>query len=233
MVKKRTRRSKEEVIDCILEAAGAEFERKGYAGTKTADIARKAGVVEPLIFTHFGSKAKLFQDAVFKPLDRHFETFFAAHPVEPGDTDSLRQYTREYILEQKKFIERHSGTLMSLIVTQTYLSDDVSGLNQIAGLQHYFNRSAEVAKQSLKANPKIDTNILSRISFASVLSCVIFKDWLFPNALASEDEINDAIVNFVMEGLEANAGDRLKVKAATQSTKKVGTNKTTKKTKTR
>ena len=73
---KRKRRSTEEIIDRLMEAACEEFERSGYAGSKTAEIARKAGVAEALIFSNFGSKAKLFQDSIFKPLDRHFPRLY-------------------------------------------------------------------------------------------------------------------------------------------------------------
>ena len=58
---RRPRRSTEEIVDNIMEAACDEFERNGYPGTKTAAIARKAGVAEALIFSNFGSKARLFQ----------------------------------------------------------------------------------------------------------------------------------------------------------------------------
>jgi hypothetical protein len=34
---------------------------------------------------------------------------------------------------------------------------------------------------------------------------VIFKDWLFPEGLASQDEISAAIGDFVMDGVNANA----------------------------
>jgi AcrR family transcriptional regulator len=64
-----------------LEAGCEEFERKGYAGTETAAVAQKAGVTEALIFNHFGSKAKLFHDSIFKPLDRHFVNFRSSHVV--------------------------------------------------------------------------------------------------------------------------------------------------------
>ena len=54
----------------ILSAATREFADHGYAGATTAGIARRAGVTQPLVHHHFGSKRglwnavleKLFQD---------------------------------------------------------------------------------------------------------------------------------------------------------------------------
>ncbi len=44
----------------ILHAARAEFAAHGYAGATTVAIAERAGVTQPLIHHHFGSKAKLW-----------------------------------------------------------------------------------------------------------------------------------------------------------------------------
>jgi AcrR family transcriptional regulator len=202
---RRPRRSTEETIDNIMEAACDEFERNGYLGTKTAAIARKAGVAEALIFSNFGSKAKLFHDTIFKPLDRHFLEFCATHLVEPGDTAGLRKETRQYILELRQFIGRHSRMFSSLVAAQMYALDNVRGLSEIEGLQSFFTRAAEMNRKRLTGKPRIDPKLLARVSFAAILACVIFKDWLFPAGSASEDEITAAISDFIMEGLNANA----------------------------
>jgi AcrR family transcriptional regulator len=206
---RRQRRSTEEIIDRLLEAACDEFELNGYAGTTTADIARRAGVVEPLIFNHFGSKAKLFHDSIFKPLNRHFVQFLATHLVDANDADSLRANTQQYILELKQFLERHSRMLMSLVVAQVYACDKVQGVSQIEGLNDYFSRAVAMAKKRRTGKPKVDPDLMSRISFATILSCVIFKDWLFPDGLASDDEINAAVSGFVMEGINESAAQDL------------------------
>ena len=203
---RRRRRSREEIVDRLLEAAGSEFERNGYAGAKTAVIARKAGVAEPLIFNHFGSKARLFHDSIFKPLDRHFVQFCAAHLVDAGDAKGLREGSRQYIRELQQFIRRHSRMLRSVVAAQMYASDKVKDLRQIEGLHDYFSRAAARAMKRLSAKPRIDPRLMTRVSFAAILACIIFKDWLFPDGLAGEDEISDAISGFVMDGLGANAG---------------------------
>lgn len=52
----------------ILEAAIRLFAEAGYDGTSTAGVAREAGVAQPLVHHHFGSKAGLWQAA----MDRAF-----------------------------------------------------------------------------------------------------------------------------------------------------------------
>jgi TetR/AcrR family transcriptional regulator len=48
----------------ILRAALPEFAERGYAGATTASIARRAGVTQPLVHHHFGSKLELYRAAV-------------------------------------------------------------------------------------------------------------------------------------------------------------------------
>src|SRR6202521_2250289 len=98
-MKRRPRRSTEEIVNLIIASACEEFERNGYEGTKTAEIARKAGVAEALIFSNFGSKAKLFHDSIFNPLNRHFLDFCAAHLVESDDPEGAKEWTRQYTRE--------------------------------------------------------------------------------------------------------------------------------------
>lgn len=44
----------------LLETASALFAERGYARTTTAELARAAGVTEPVIYRHFASKRDLF-----------------------------------------------------------------------------------------------------------------------------------------------------------------------------
>lgn len=203
--KRRPRRSTEEVVNLIIAAACEEFERNGYEGTKTAEIARKAGVAEALIFSNFGSKAKLFHDSIFNPLNRHFLDFSASHQISPEDAEAFKEGTRQYILELQQFIQQHSRMLTSVVAAQIYETDDLQGVRQIGGLHDYFSRATANAMNRNVVKPRVDPRLMARVSFASILACTIFKDWLFPRELASDAQITDAIRDFVMEGLSANA----------------------------
>jgi AcrR family transcriptional regulator len=215
--KKRPRRSSEEIINLIIEAACDEFERNGYEKAKTAEIARKAGVAEALIFSNFGSKAKLFHDSIFKPLDQLLLQFSSAHPVDMGDAQGMREGTRAYVLAFQEFTRRHSRMLKSLVAAQMFESDNVKGMHQVEGLHAYFVQSSARMASRTANKPKIDPRLLTRISFAAILSCVLFKDWLFPKGLASEAVISAAISSFVAEGLNADADAIPKTRSAVRS----------------
>src|SRR5437764_7215203 len=44
----------------IVDAACAEFLREGYSASSMDEIARRAGVSKPTIYSHFGNKERLF-----------------------------------------------------------------------------------------------------------------------------------------------------------------------------
>jgi AcrR family transcriptional regulator len=205
---RRPRRSSEQIIDLLIDAACNEFERNGYEKAKTAAIAQRAGVTEALIFSNFGSKARLFHDSIFKPLNQHFLQFCSTHLVEADDAEGAKAWTREYTRELQNFIADHSMMLKTVIAAQLFASDSVPGLGQVEGLHDFFSRTSAQSMKRLSGKSRIHPKLLSRVSFAAILACVVFKDWLFPEGLATEDEISAAISDFILEGVNANAGAR-------------------------
>lgn len=80
-----TRLSAEERREQILLAAMGAFGARGYAGTTTDDIARAAGVSQPYVVRLFGSKERLFLDALRDAIAQLSSTFREAiATTEPG-----------------------------------------------------------------------------------------------------------------------------------------------------
>ena len=77
LAEQKKRRSTEENMDRILRAAADEFKASGFSGATTASIARRADVTQTQLFRYFASKADLYREAVFKPLNQHFLEFLA------------------------------------------------------------------------------------------------------------------------------------------------------------
>jgi AcrR family transcriptional regulator len=189
----------------IVQAAAGEFRRNGYAGTTTAAVAREAGVTEAQLFRYFGSKAELFRETVFEPLDRHFTGFLEQHRPLTSDSRTLEENTRLYTSELRRFISEHSELLTSLVVAQTYASGTDHGVGRINSLAAYFDHGAAMMRARLKGKPEVDPKLMVRMAFASVLASVMFRDWIFPKGLASDEEIAAATNAFVQRGIAANA----------------------------
>ena len=192
-------------MDLILLAAEEEFKRGGFAGSTTAAIAARAGVTETQLFRYFASKADLFREAIFTPLNRHFSDFNTGHLRDAAQSETHREKVRQYTIELQHFIDDHSKMLLSLIVARTY-APETTGAGQIDSLQTYFERGAAMMAGRIGSEPAVDPKLMVRVSFAAVLGSVLFKDWLFPEGLATDDQISAAIIDFVLDGINANAG---------------------------
>jgi AcrR family transcriptional regulator len=201
---RRRRRTPDELMDLLLQAAGEEFERHGYAGATTAAIARRASVTEAQLFRYFRSKAELFRKAIFKPLNQHFIDFNARHLAAVGDVSSMREKANLYIEELQAFAATHSRMLLSLLVAQTYTPGDTRGVADIDSLESYFKRGAAMMARRTDSGTRVDPQLMVRVSFAAVLACVMFKDWIFPPGLASDARINAAVQDFVIDGINAD-----------------------------
>lgn len=201
-VAKRTRRSRDDILNRIVKAAREEFNRSGFAGATTAAIARRAEVTEAQLFRYFGSKSNLFRETIFKPVDQHFLQFITQHMPEIRNAPSTAQMTDLYATELQRFIRENSGMLASLVMAQTYDSGPESpGINS---LHTYFDRGAAMMTQRLQDRARVDPRLTVRVVFGAVLASVMFKDWLFPAGLATDEEITGAVNDFIKEGIRAN-----------------------------
>ncbi|MES9536486.1 MULTISPECIES: TetR/AcrR family transcriptional regulator [unclassified Actinomadura] len=72
-----------ETRERLLSAAADEFARRGYDGTRVADIARAAGVSNGALYAHFDSKAELLVAALRAHGRRLLAELFAAEPDRP------------------------------------------------------------------------------------------------------------------------------------------------------
>lgn len=200
---RRKRRSPEQLTNRLLHAAAEEFKRLGYAGATTAAIARRADVTEAQLFRYFGSKANLFREAIFEPLEEQLLRFTNAHMDDGADRSLFEENAALYIEELRKFVAGNVDMITSLVVAQTYEQESGNGVGAIDSLRRYFERGAAIMRER-EANPKVDPKLMVRVSFVAVLACVMFRDWIFPPGLASEEAINEAINAFVLEGISAN-----------------------------
>jgi hypothetical protein len=109
-----------------------------------------------------------------------------------------------YATELQRFIRENSGTLASLVVAQTYESGTAQ--SPIDSLHSYFDRCAALMSQRLKNRGKVDPRLTVRVVFGAVLASVIFKDWLFPAGVATDEDVTAAVNDFIKEGTRAHFG---------------------------
>src|SRR6201997_5073556 len=71
--------------DDVLEAALIEFAERGFEGTSTEDIARRAGISQPYLFRLFGTKKELFIATVGRCFRETLELFQRAAEGKRGE----------------------------------------------------------------------------------------------------------------------------------------------------
>ncbi len=84
----------------VLDTACRVFFKKSYRGATTAEIAREAGITEPILYRHFGSKRDLYLAC----LDEAWRQFreFAEEALESHPKDCLGAIADAYIAKRAK-----------------------------------------------------------------------------------------------------------------------------------
>ena len=80
----------------LLDAALVEFAERGFEGTSTEDIARRAGISQPYLFRLFGTKKELFKATVSRCFRETLELFQRAAEGKRGE-DALRAIGAAYV----------------------------------------------------------------------------------------------------------------------------------------
>ncbi|HUY70612.1 MAG TPA: TetR/AcrR family transcriptional regulator [Gaiellaceae bacterium] len=96
----RPRLSAGERRQAVLETACQAFFKKSYRGATTAEIAREAGITEPILYRHFGSKRDLYLAC----LDEAWRIFreYAEEAIEKNPVGCLGAITDAYSAKRSK-----------------------------------------------------------------------------------------------------------------------------------
>lgn len=202
---KRARRSRDTVRGLILRASRELFSQRGYAGTPTREIAARAKVSEVLLFRHFKSKAQLFEQAVFEPLDafiRDFQQLHMGHAA-PGSVPE----TRDFMEGLHELLSKNRHLLMAVIAAEAFESEVTAGLKASKALKDYFDAAEGYLKPN-QARYLVDLPLSVRLCFATALGAVLFQDWLFaglPRRLRAGGLVEQMTL-YMLGGMEGSHG---------------------------
>lgn len=110
-----------DTVSAILDAALDEFATFGFEGARISEIARKAGVANPLIHYHFETKERLFYEVIERIFDEMREQLRAdARDLRDlAPVDFAKVFLRRYV----RFVARRPA-LARLILVEAYKDDD-------------------------------------------------------------------------------------------------------------
>ncbi|MCX2930087.1 TetR family transcriptional regulator [Mycobacterium sp. CVI_P3] len=192
------------IDDRIVSAARAAFGQYGYNATTTSSIARRAGVSEPVIYRHFGTKEALFDAAVLTPftefLTRHLAEWQQRRPGSRPAIDEAEELFNDLI---RLFMDERDIALPLLAV---YHFGDPSGtlkrrleqsMRQVVTLVE--QRSASEA--STREYSGVDIPVLARIMVGVCFSLVTFPHLFDMDQLPRTRFVHE-MARLTMHGIE-------------------------------
>jgi len=202
----RQRRSREDVIARIRDAAAALFAEKGYDGATTREIAKRAAVSETLLFRHFGGKAALFDHVICVPFEAAIREF-AQRREALGDDVVLNSGEPSIYASVYELFEGNTALLGALMTAPLRRNGEAGSLPSASRLS--FFREATAQQMSLYRQsgeePPFDVGIATRLSFGMMAASVLFHDWLFPDFEPGRGEILATLRKLLTRGLMPSA----------------------------
>ncbi|ORV54296.1 hypothetical protein AWC05_16925 [Mycobacterium florentinum] len=165
----------------LLESARALFAERGYAGTSTREIARAASVSEPMIFRHFGSKAKLFEEAVLAPFNTFVSEYVADWAARPRGMKTPYVETYDFYRGVYDVLSANRRLIHEMIGARAVggpLSAETTSAPQMGRLLERFEAIMydEIAERGFR---HFDPAVVTRVIFGMVFSIAVFGDWMF------------------------------------------------------
>ena len=174
----------------ILDAARAEFDRRGFANTTVEHIVERAGVARGSFYTYFESRMDLFRHLTAR-IDREIRSNVVAFDRARGNDpiENLRISNRNYLA-----VVRSNADLYRL-VDEVAAHDDGVRKARLASRQDHIARvarSIERWKRGGWADPSIDAHATAA-ALISMLSA--FAQWLHTSGDVMDEERAEHTVN--------------------------------------
>ena len=193
--------------ELLLAAASDLFGERGYAGASTKDIAERAGVTEPMLFRHFGSKSRLFQEAAVTPFLRFMDRYVADYRSREHGRLTAEQEGRRLFEGLYAALREQRGPLMALMSAGRFdpVAEDVAEQVRGAFTQVIELFEEVVATESTErgfTDPDLPAAV--RAMFGMVLSTALHHDWMaWADTQEGRDRMLAAMTRMAVGGLGA------------------------------
>jgi AcrR family transcriptional regulator len=198
---RRSPRSSAEVRELVLQAATTLFAERGYARVATRDIARSADVTPSQLFAHFGTKARLFVNAIVEPYVQILSGISERWQADPVPADSIEAFNRTVLTELFEVNNARPGLMTALIIAQAH---EESLVEEIAPSLEPVDAALRPLEQLVRPDPADpDAPVLSvRLTHGTVNAATQFHDWLAGH-LGDRASAIDAMTEILTYGLNA------------------------------
>jgi AcrR family transcriptional regulator len=146
----------------LLDAAAELFATRGFARATTAELAKAAGVTEPIIYRHFASKKKLF----IALIDRTGEETIAHWEKHLADAKDPAERLRRLLSDNPMVVE--VGRLPYRVLMQAITEVDDASIrkaiaNHFANLHEFLVREIKRAQEDRKVMKVFSAEVIAWI----------------------------------------------------------------------
>lgn len=188
-----------ERVAAIMEAARTVFCEHGYTNASTAEIARRAGVVEGALYRYFPSK----RDLLIKVVEDFYERVFSDYEQQLKGVRGVWNSLRFMIWKHLSVI--HANPVMCRLIfnelraTAEYRHTSVFELNR-----KYTQLTLAIVKSGI-ASGELRGDVPLQIVRDMIFGCAEHHTWAFLRGEGrfSPDEAADAITDLIYNGLVA------------------------------
>jgi len=203
------RRERGEVRRLLLLAARDIFVARGYSGTSTREIAESAGVSEALIFRHFESKRRLFEEAILDPFNEFVCEYIEAWRGRLETPVATSALIRDFVEGLYGLLREHRGLIMVLAAADAFEREAVVDGNGDSELSRQLDVVADIL--GAEAVPRglfgLDVPVTVRTIVSMVIGMTVLEEWLLP---AGSEAVGPALLvdEMVDQALYGVAGRR-------------------------
>jgi len=163
-----TRQTAEVRREAVLEAAAAEFARRGLHGASTDAIAKAAGISQPYLFRLFGTKKELYLATVDRKMEELYQVFERASRGKTGQ-DALDAMGEAY---QGLIEDRERLQLMLQCFAGAADDPDVR-----ENLRRIWRDLVELVERASGAPPEVVSGFFAKGMLLNVISAMgLFED---------------------------------------------------------
>ncbi|MDR6999439.1 TetR/AcrR family transcriptional regulator [Neobacillus niacini] len=188
----------------ILIAAIESFSEKGYAGTSTNEIAKKAGVAEGTIFRHYKTKKDLLLSIVAPMMAKLIAPFIIQdlNKVLDHEFDQVECFLKAMIENRREFLKRHLSILKILlqeIPFQPELREQF--FEHVA--KKTFDRFVNIIQHYQRKGQMIEMppESAARLAITTIFGSLVAQYLLFPNAEWDDEAETERMIQYMTHGL--------------------------------
>lgn len=187
----------------LLAAATELFAEKGYQGATTRELAKRAGVTEKTLFTHFHAKSELFVAAISPGLGGLMGTaVFRDLAASMAGAETIGERLKLAALNRARFASEHTG-LMKSVIQETLLSPHFRD-----ELKAYFTEHLlPVARMMIAGSTAsgqlrpLQPDRVLRVFMSTVIGYLVTRHILLPEQEFDDEAEVDATLDIVLNGI--------------------------------